>query len=258
MRFLSTTLLLLVCSITWAQLELDQELRMTGQQASDRSVLQVLPPTSGDHGVPLSTVRNQSVSHATASGGASITMALNPAPAAYTPGMLVSFALSSSADSAAMVNVNGLGAVPLLKDGVFPLDSAELHIGIPYTAIYANGVFHLLKRTSSACPRGFDIVSKDYCIELQPDTAVRWYWAASRCAAKGARLCSMGEWMRACKKLNLEPSISRWEWVDSAANSASDAKAMGLDPVNATNPDCEYGRPLAPTLYANYRCCYSR
>ncbi len=241
-----------------AQLNLDTELKLTGDSSSQRQVHGVNAPVNPTEGVPAVAVQEQALIYDEALGGALINLTLLPAPASYSDGMMISFALTSANDPGAQLRVNALPAVDLLIDGTTPLDSAELQLGVPYHAIYTDGHFSLLKNTSPACPFGFEMVTRDYCIELQPDTAVRWYMAAILCADKGARLCKMGEWMRACKKLNLEPSISNWEWVDSAANSSSEAKAMGLDPVNFTDPDCEYGRTLTPTLNAAFRCCYSR
>ena len=257
MRFFATILPIALTTLLNAQWGLDTELKLTGDSSNLRQVHGVNLPQESTDGVPAQSIQNQALIYNEVSGGTLIDLDLSPSPIAYSNGMMISFVLTSAHDSAVQIRINSLPVTDLLIDGTDPLDSAELQVGAPYHAIYSNGYFNLLKNTSSACPFGFEIVTRDYCIELKPDTAARWYQAAIRCADRGARLCKMGEWMRACKKLNLEPSISDWEWVDSAANHSGDAKAMGLS-IDRANPDCEYGRTYAPNSSAAFRCCYSR
>lgn len=258
MRAVILLISIFIFQFVGAQWEFGTRLNLVGDSSNQRQVFGVNNPTDLEDGVPADAVRDQKVMYDEVNGGAIIQLNLSPAPVSYVNGLTVSFALTTYADSAAPISVNGLGNVPLVKNGGISLDSAELRLSRPYHAIYYNSIFHLLSTSSPACPFGFEIVTKDYCMESFPTTATTFFNAARQCSDRGGRLCSMGEWMRGCKKTNLSSTITNWEWVDSAANHSGDAKLMGLDPVTFSTPDCEYGITRAPSLSANVRCCYSR
>jgi len=70
------------------------------------------------------------------------TMTLDPAPAAYLPGMGIKFFVVNANTGAVTINVNGLGVVPLVKpSGV--LTSGDLTVGLPVEAIW-NGTSFII------------------------------------------------------------------------------------------------------------------
>lgn len=257
MKYL-VVILLLCCIQSNAQFTLDTRLRMSGDSLADKQILGVADPITSSDGVNAGNALRQELVYGEINGGSAIILNPTPAVPSYANGMILSFALLSTADSAVSLNVSGNGPIPILRNGTLALDSGVLIPNRPYHVIFSNGVFHLLTGLETKCPDGFEPVTSDYCMETQPTGAANFFLAARLCSDRGGRLCTMGEWMRGCKKLNLQPSISAWEWVDSAANNSGDAKAMGLDQATQSSPDCEYGRPLLPTLSANTRCCFSR
>jgi hypothetical protein len=251
--------ILVFCGIQVSgQWELDTRLTLDGDSSSNRQILNVDYPVNPSDGVSAGVVRNQELVYAELNGGGGILLNPVPAIAAYSDGMLFSLVLANASDSAATLNVNGLGAVPIVQNGTIALDSADLAPNRPYHVLYHGGVFHLLSTSNRSCPQGFEVVTSDFCMESSPSPASTFYSAGIQCSKKGARLCTMSEWMRGCKKLDLTSTIGTWEWVDSAANHSGDAKVMGLDAATQSMPDCEYGRTRSPYLTSNVRCCYSR
>jgi hypothetical protein len=86
--------------------------------------------------------------------------------------------------------------------------------------------------------------------------------AAATCTTTGARLCTFSEWTHACRVIpGFMNTVPSFEWVDHAANNATDAKRLGFGSDGSSNPDgsgCTYGGTSAPTNTARYRCCTNR
>ena len=105
--------LLLIPILAGAQWEVGDRLILTGDSASERAVDGVAAATDAGDGIPAGLAQQQAIIYEEIPGGTQLSLSLEPAPLAYTNGMLVSFALTTSNDSAAQLNVNGLGPVAL-------------------------------------------------------------------------------------------------------------------------------------------------
>jgi hypothetical protein len=158
----------------------------------------------------------------------------------------------------ATLDVNGLGAVPVVKHVDQPLDSADLHPGVPVSLAYDGAAFQVLTQLHPACPPGTEAISPDACVDLQSRAEVSFYQANVQCAARNGRLCTFAEWIHACQRnAAFLGTVLDYEWVDHAANDADKAKAMGIDSVTLL-PSCQAGGLRIPTGMYRFRCCYDR
>ena len=69
---------------------------------------------------------------------------LDPAPSAYSAGMLVHFKSNVTTAGASTLNVNGLGAKPLVKEGTNSLVAGDIANGQVVSAVYDGASFQLL------------------------------------------------------------------------------------------------------------------
>lgn len=259
MRWLHSALPLAFAFGCAAQWQVPTSVVLDGTDGSDRQVLGLGAPAGGDHGASAAADRSSMTTFATATGIDALAITLQPAANAYAPGMRITFKPTAANTGDVSLNANGLGAVPLRKHINVPLDSGDLHPGVPVHVLYDGAVFQLTGQIYPGCPAGYRPVGVASCVEETSHDAVNWFSAVSACAGQGKRLCGFSEWIQAC----LQPqgsifgSISDYEWVDEAANSANDAKTMG---INATTllPDCRAGGTRGPLELMRYRCCYDR
>lgn len=242
----------------WAQWNVPVPIVLDGASAGDRQVKGLSLPAEADHGASAASVRQQSTTSAVAQGVDDLTAALVPTATAYTAGMLVSITPSSANTGASTLNIDGLGAMPVLKFTNLQLDSAELRVGVPALMVFDGAAFQLLSQTGIACPPGFLDVSRDVCVEAVPYGPANWYTAVGQCSSRGLRLCGWADWFRGCSMSGgFVSSIVEYEWVDSAANDNNHGKRAGLE-TGTTNPDCYGGGTQIPSGLNNFRCCYNK
>lgn len=74
---------------------------------------------------------------------------LTPSPASYYAGLSLSFIPSNSNTSASTLNVNGIGAVSILRDGVAALNSGDIVAGRVAQVLFDGTVFQLLNPFNS-------------------------------------------------------------------------------------------------------------
>lgn len=246
-----------------AQLEVPVRIQLVGDTEADRQISGLADPISLDAAVSVDALRASSMSFAPASGTQALAAELSPAPLAYTTGMAVTVLPTEANSAGATLELNGLGARPVVKWGSLPLDSADLQAGMPARLVYDGERFLLLNSAYLNCPPGMVPVTRAFCIATDPAPEPADFFAASNaCASAGGRLCTMSEWASACRMMPaFLPTVSTMEWVDNAANNARDAKVVGAgwngnQQVEGTA--CEYGRSRVPETILSYRCCFSR
>ena len=105
-----------------AQLEVPARLELNGATDADRQVTGLALPTGVDHGASVEADRTNATNHGAATGVNALALALSPAWTAYAPGQRVSFVPQNTNTGSSTLNVNGLGAIPLLKDVNVPLE----------------------------------------------------------------------------------------------------------------------------------------
>lgn len=235
---------------------------LSGPLPEQRQVTGLADPVDSSAAVSLAAARDHVTTYAAASGAAVMEVTLTPPPAGYFPGMVLHVLPSEANSAGALVDVNGLGPVPILKQGGIPVDSADLFPGIPARMVFDGSSFLLLGNTYLPCRSGFRAVAREFCIEDSSRAAVNFYMAAANCTALGARLCTFSEWTHACRVIQgFMNTVPSFEWVDHAANNATDAKRVGQGSDGSNNPEsagCTYGGTSIPTNSARYRCCTNR
>lgn len=240
-----------------AQWELPTRLQLDGAGNSDRQVSGLADPQTGTDGVSANVLREQRVSHGVATGVDQLSVTLTPAPTAYSPGMVVSLEPAGANTGPVTLNVNGLGSVIVLKNATLPLDSGDLRSGVPVRMVFDGSVFQLVGQWHPACPPGFFAATRDVCVEVNVNDSTTFYGASNACVARGARLCTMGEWYQACSMPGgFSGGLAAFEWVDHAANNNNDAKRMGSNSMGQF--DCKYGGLASPITNLVYRCCWDR
>jgi len=241
-----------------AQLDVPARIVLDGADGPDRQVTGLANPVSEDAGLSLSAVRTGATTTTYATGSVILQAVLDPALTAYGTGLLISLITSVPNAPGAQLDLNGLGARPIVKWGGVPLDSADLVPGSPSRLIYDGTQFHVLGEITLPCPDGFSAVTNAYCVMDSAMAPATFYAAIVACGAMNARLCSFSEWAFACRsRPGFLPTVSQLEWVDDAANSASNAKNVG---VNSTTLEfgCEFGANSNPLELGRYRCCRNR
>jgi predicted type IV restriction endonuclease len=104
-------------------------------------------------GVTAAQIQNQAFTYAIDSGAANAyVITLSPAPSAYVDGQIFAFQPVNSNTGASTINVNGLGATPIILNTGFGLSGQEIEIGGNYLIQYnlASTSFVLLNPTPSS------------------------------------------------------------------------------------------------------------
>lgn len=134
-----------------AQLQLDNQLQMTGATDAERRITNVGTPLSAADAANAASVQSGALTYATATGaGGNYAVTLSPAPAAYTPGMLVHFKANHDNAGAATLQINGLAAVEIKTGVTNDLSSGEIVTGEVISVIYDGANFQLLNAEGAA------------------------------------------------------------------------------------------------------------
>lgn len=241
-----------------AQLESPVPIVLEGSTNADRQLKGLELPAASDHGASAEAVRFQVVQRTTTNGTNTLTASLSPSASGYSAGMLLSVEPTTANDTAVTLNVDGLGAVPLLKFTNEPLDSADLRPGIPVLLVFDGAAFQLISQTGLACPPGMLEVNRDVCVEAAPSGPASWYNAVSICNLRGFRLCGWADWFKGCSMPGgFVNTIVEYEWLDNASNDNNHGKRVGLA-TGTTTPDCYGGGTMIPSGSNNFRCCYNK
>jgi hypothetical protein len=262
MRAISIGVLTAWTGVAAAQWDVPVRVELTNADPDARQVTGLADPSALDAGVSVDAARAQSMSFATASGTTALVADLSPAPTAYTAGMLITLVPASANESGATLDLNSLGARPIVKGAGLLLDSADLSPGAPARFLFDGERFVLVSSALRACRTGYSAVSATLCVEDSSRAPLTFSNANLACAAIGARLCKFGEWISACRKApGFMGTVPEAEWVDSAGNFDSNAKVVGVgNDGHTTTPGsgCNYGGHDGPTLSHRYRCCTNR
>lgn len=263
MRSAAFLLLMIVALATAGQWDLPVQLMLDGSDDAARQVTGLAPPESLDAAVSLEAARRLAVSYATVSGQAVLSGTLVPAPVSYTTGMLVTITPLQTNATDPQLNLNGLGAAPLVRQDGLPLLAGELPAGVPVRSVFDGTAFRILGSVRLPCPDGYTIGSRDFCIADTSQAPQTFFLANVTCADQQARLCTVSEWVSMCETVpEFFTSVSAAEWIDHAANFSNYAKVIGYgtDGVDNVALDwgCRFGLYDPPTAINRFRCCISR
>lgn len=244
----------LACAAQW---NMPGRLVLDGPDPQDRRVTGSGSPTDAGDGVSAATARDQFAVFATATGTDQLSITLQPAPTAYVSGMIVSLEPTAANTGPVTLDVNGLGPLPVVKHATLPLDSGDLRTGIPALLVFDGTAFQWSGPADPACPAGYMAISRDVCMQSTTNDPITFFGANVQCVARGARLCTMGEWYQGCSMPGgFAAGLAAYEWVDHAANNSSDAKRMGMNDLGQIG--CKNGGLAAPLTTHVYRCCWDR
>lgn len=244
------------------QLEVPVPIVLDGPTASDRQLTGLTDPISLDAATSVDAARSGSLTFTSVTGSAVLVGSLQPGPTAYTAGMMVSILPASANTPGAALDLNQLGARPILKWGHVPLDSADLVPGHAARLVYDGTSFLLLNNSYRPCPTGFTAVSSTSCISDSIVSIASFEPAVLACDSLGGRLCTFAEWVGACRnKPGFLGTVTAPEWVDDGTNSGAEGKLMGTGStgtVGTSEFSCSYGTSGVFTSLRRFRCCLSR
>lgn len=245
-----------------AQLDIPVPLSFTSDAPADRQIGGLADPLSPDAAVSANAARSMAMNRTIVQGSASMTGSLTPPLDAYSIGLSITVLPTEVNQQAATLDLDGLGARFIVKNGDQVLDSADLRPGIPVRLIYDGTYFQLLNRTYLTCPTGFSVVNGSYCIGDLPLATNSFFGAASACAAMNARLCTINEWAYACRSIpGFLGTVITAEWVDDAANNTDGAKLLGAGnngEIDLPGTSCTFGTQNSPYNLFRARCCANR
>lgn len=259
MKYLSGILFFLVCSSAISQVVMKDKIVLSASDSASRHVTGISSPENPSNAANAGSLLSGELIYMPATGVNQLSINLNPPLTQYVQGMILNFKTSASNTGPVSIQVNGLPLVSLKKNGSFNLDSLDLAADQMVNAIYDGTNFQVLSKLNRKCPPGFVDVNKDFCIEQIERDTMSWYLATKVCNDMNGRLCSQAEWAFACQKstiLSLVAMTNNLEWVDSAGNSSSQCKAMGVDQFAV--PGCNSGYTQQCIVNRTFRCCYSK
>lgn len=143
-------MLILLCNTGIAQVQIDKPVQLTGV-GTNAQVSGIKTADDSLDAVSAGMVQSGGLLYATASGTSSaIIVSINPAPQAYTPGMIVNFKATLSVTGTTTINVNGLGAKAIKKNVVNDLAANDFLANQMVSIIYDGTNFQLLSPSPPA------------------------------------------------------------------------------------------------------------
>ena len=242
----------LITAALTAQVNVGTNVLLTGAEDL-RRIDSLALPIAGDAAITVEgSVRSEWAWANAVALDSTITLSLQPAVTSYRDGLLIRFLSPTSLAGNLYISVDGLDTLPLVRpDGMAPA-LGQLDTGRVAEVMQAAGRFILMNAPESGCPPGFLQVNANYCIEAThyPDNA-GWIWAVDRCASRGGKLCSWGEFHNACMVVGAQmPDLfTNWEWIDDTSN-----HTHGANQVARTT--CQGHRTTILTETCKVRCCY--
>ncbi|MCW5898862.1 MAG: hypothetical protein KIT10_06295 [Flavobacteriales bacterium] len=257
------TYLALIASIaTQAQWDVPVRLVLEGPEAGDRQVTGLADPQQRDAAVSLEAARVNVLTHASGTGSTGITAQLPVTPDTYVNGMVITLVPDTANVAGATLDLNGLGAVPILRRNGQQVQAGDLWAGAPVRLAFSDGAFRIISDMPTPCPPAFSVGGTHYCIADTSQAPVPFLQANLICDQQGARLCTFWEWVNRClADPQFFNSVPDFEWVDHASNSGDQAKRLGYG-SNGVNADpgqgCNYGGTQVHTNPSRFRCCKDR
>lgn len=241
-----------------AQLDLPVPMHLVGAGAEDRQVTGLANPGDSSAAVSLEVARSRALLTGASTGQSVLNVTLDPPLSSLPTGLELTIVPTEAHAAGVQLVVNDWGPFAIVTWGGIPLDSAELPIGIPSRMIFDGGRFVVLNSAGRPCGAGYSIASNIHCIEDSSRSALNFRDAAALCNQNGGRLCTMTEWAVACHRSpDFLPTVGSLEWVDSASNSATQAKLVGIDRVTQAF-GCDFGDTDDQNAIRRFRCCSDR
>jgi len=254
---------LLLALMGHSQWDIPTRVILDGPTDADRQITGLADPMSTDAAISAEAVRSGATTRTITTGSSVLIGSLTPTLETYATGMVVTIVPQVVNDSAATLELDGLGQRPLVRASGEVLQRADLFAGVPTRFIYDGSQFRMLGNAYLPCPDGFHVAGREFCVEDSSRAAVSFYESVRTCSSQNARLCTYSEWVRACENgLGFLSTVSDFEWVDDAANTTNGAKRVGNGGDGVTGSpigiNCRHGSWSVPTELSRYRCCSNR
>lgn len=145
-----TLLAAMLCSMAYAQVEIDKPILLTGSGA-DARVGGISEVSSPGDAVSAAHLQQGSLIYSPAAGSDNaIVLTIAPIPPAYAPGMVIHFLTSASNTGAVTLNLNGLGVKQIRKAVSAQLDAGDFQPGQMVSVIYDGTHFQWLNPTGGS------------------------------------------------------------------------------------------------------------
>ena len=252
--------LLLLAFTMNAQVQVDKPVVLTGAQPADRRVEGIPAPTSDDQAMNAEGLQLAAYAYAEITGQPDLwSVQVQPVPDSLPAGSLLLLKAAFTNTGPVELSINGGPLAPVTKNGVAPLDSADVLAGEVVVLVHDGQRFQLTGPASRAprnCPPGTVTVNGQYCMELQKRALSDFDLAALACGMAGGRMCTWGEWHYACRNataLGLTDIVGDWEWTNNTANGDGLVRIVGGSSCWGHNTS-----PAWDVQPRNYRCCFDR
>jgi hypothetical protein len=233
--------------------DIDVPLRLTGA-APERRIDGLAEPAQGGALITLASAAQGAWQWGTAqASGTALSLVLDPPITGYRDGLLVRFLAPATLQGPMTLDVDGQGALPILRpDGLDPV-AGQLITGVVCEVMQANGRFILLSAAEHGCPPASIQVNARFCIDHDSVNNQQYYTAMSHCANRGGRLCTWDEYHAACALLGaqLAGMFNQWEWIDDTSNHTQTVDQAGRATCQSQR---SAGNPLS--ILGDTRCCY--
>ena len=263
---------LLLNSIGWSQIKLNNKIYLTGDIDEDKQVLNISSNVNDlNDAINAEVLHSNQLNYSVASGnGNNVEINLPINPEQYIEGMSVYFKANATNAGAMTININNLGSKPIYKNVDEELEPSEVISGQIVHIIYDGSAFQLLSDiNNSQCPTGFVRVNKDYCIEVDERAPASFWDAIITCGNIDAKLCSWDYWYYACQDPTISSELNNmtnsvWEWVDTGGNGLTGANpdANTANVVGETRCIDNWNRPIVndsgDITLLPYRCCVNK
>jgi hypothetical protein len=106
-------------------------------------------PSSSEDAVNAQTIQKGNLIFGLATGTDNYAVALNPPISMYNAGMVVNFLVANANTGSVTIDVNGLGATPVLKNGNLPLIASDIKSGQIVSVIYDGTNFQMVSQAGN-------------------------------------------------------------------------------------------------------------
>ena len=155
MKKLSFLLAVLMGSMAaFSQVQLDKPLQLTGT-GTDGKIEGIKSVSASQDAVSAEVIQKNTLTYVQATGSANTyAAAYLPAITAYTAGQMLSFKAGVANTGASTLNVNGLGAKEIKKNGSADLAANDIKSGQVVTVIYDGTQFQMISQIGNASGGG--------------------------------------------------------------------------------------------------------
>ena len=152
LKFAITTLCFLFNTALFAQVQINKQIQLTGS-GTDGKVTGIRSVTDSLDATSAEVVQNGSLIYAVATGSNNnFNITVSPPVAAYKAGRAFNFISNQNIISAATLNVNNLGAIPIKKIVTQDLTGCEILNGQVVTVVYDGTNFQITSYLSGSSP----------------------------------------------------------------------------------------------------------